>query len=55
MTNLKNYPNSSTEPHRTPLDFILRNPKLTPIILFVLAVIPFITAALVVALVLYWQ
>ncbi|WP_175561166.1 hypothetical protein [Hydrococcus rivularis] len=35
---------------RTPLDLILRNPRLTPIILFVFAVVPFVTLALIMAI-----
>ncbi len=36
---------------QTPLDLILKNPKLTPIFLFVLAIVPPLTIALVVSLI----
>jgi hypothetical protein len=38
-----------------PLAFIMRNPKMTPIILLVLAVVPFVITTFVLALVFLWQ
>jgi hypothetical protein len=38
-----------------PLDFIMNNPKATPILLLLLAAIPVVTAVVVLALVWHWQ
>ena len=38
-----------------PLALIMRNPKMTPIILLVLAVVPFVITTFVLALVFLWQ
>jgi hypothetical protein len=45
----------SEQTHIEPLDFIMNNPKMTPILLLILAAIPVVTAVVVLALVWHWQ
>ncbi|MGH8001764.1 MAG: hypothetical protein ACREPR_20645 [Brasilonema sp.] len=40
---------------QSPLDLILKNPRVTPIFMFVLAVVPPLIAALIVAMVFLWN